>query len=149
MKQDGRVWRAALTYCQHDINKNTTLRPFPLPTWYFTPSNKFTWGNATEIIPTDHHAAVNNPTPARTARWEDIWHSLGCPFVDRERRSGGKALRIWNERGNSSQGQRQPVCCNWALYSQRYSLCGIDLLNFFDKGQPVITDITLIGKLSP
>ena len=68
--------------------QNTTLEPFPLP----TPSNKRSCSNATETNSTDLQVAVNNPTPVRTARWQDIWHSLGCPCVDWEKRTGGRAL---------------------------------------------------------
>jgi hypothetical protein len=78
--------------------QNTILEPFPSP----TPSNKCSCANATETNSTDLQVAVNNPTPVRTARWQGIWHSLACPCVDWEKRTGVRALGEYGMGGQST-----------------------------------------------
>ena len=78
--------------------QNTILQPFPLP----TPSNKCSCANATETNSTDLQAAVNNPTPVRTARRQDIWQSLGFPCVDWEKQTGGRTLGEYCMGGQST-----------------------------------------------
>ena len=133
MKQDGCVVRVSLSYCQHDINKI----PFPLP----TPSNKCSCANATETNSTDLHAAVNNPTPVRTARRQDIWH---CPWVDWEkRRSGWHFGGILNGRAVYDSGAIESPWIAAGPYKDKATVCAAaTVLTFLIKGS-IFTDFSL------